>query len=93
MLNDKREDRVGLALYGAEVDVPRKILELRPRRPKHFSIVHRVGHGPGESRKQHDIGTRYLVCPACGNRSALWGRPTKRVCDGCGHNGEIGWWE
>ena len=93
VVGDKRADRVALFLYGTEVDVPRRILDVRLRRPKHFSIVHRIGNGPDESRKTHDIGNRYLVCPSCGHRSALWGRPSKRVCDPCGHQGEIGWWE
>ena len=91
VVSDKREDRVALFLYGTEVEVPRRILDVRPRRPKHFSIVHRVGHRPDESRKKYDIGSRYLVCPACGHRSALRGRPSKHACDLCGHQGEIGW--
>ncbi len=93
VVEDKREDRVALMLYGDPVYVPRRILDVRPRRPRHFSIVHRVGYVPDTSRKSMDLGARYVVCPDCSYRSALWGRPSARTCEACGHQGEIGWWE
>ena len=93
VLENDLEDRVRLMLYGEKVDVPRRILDVRPQRPAHFTIVHRVGHDPDPSRQAEDIGRRYLVCPKCARRTALWGRPTKRTCGTCGHLGEIAWWE
>jgi hypothetical protein len=94
VLNDEMADRVTILLYGDEVDVPRRVLEVRDRRPTRFSVVHRVGYrrAPGRASMFH-LGKRYAVCPACSWRFGLVGEPERRQCPNCGHEGEVAWWE
>lgn len=94
VLKNERDDRVTLLLYGHPVDVPRRFLEIRGRRPTHFSVVYRVGYDRDARRQsKYNLGKRYAVCPACSLRFALFGQPEKKSCPECGHTGEVGWWE
>ena len=90
-----RADRVTLNVYGRMVDVPRRILEIRPDRPDRFSVVHRVGYRPPspQRRSLHKLGRYYGVCPRCSWRFALYARPERARCPECGHDGEVAWWE
>ena len=94
VMNDELEDRVSLWLYGELVDVPRKVLELRPRRPKRFTVVYRVGYQREPGRPSvHKLGKNYAVCPICGHRFGIFGEPERKECPNCSHEGEIAWWE
>ena len=94
VVKNERPDRVTLMLYGSEVDVPRRVLELRDRRPTRFSVVHRVGYRRDPGRpSQHHLGKWYAVCPMCSWRFGLVGEPDRRECPNCGHEGEVAWWE
>jgi hypothetical protein len=94
VIKDDLEDRVSLWLYGQSVDVPRRFLEIRPRRPKKFTVVYRAGYQRPQGRlSKHHLGKRYGVCPICLHRFALFGEPERRECPNCGHEGEIAWWE
>ncbi len=94
VVHDKEPDRVTLHFRDRDYVVPRRVLEIRPRRPKHFSVILRIGYEPDPSRKSRfGLGKRYGVCPQCSSRFALFGKPTLRTCKRCGHEGEVGWWE
>lgn len=94
VVRDDLPDRVTITMYGRDVDVPRRVLETRPRRPTYFSIVLRVGYDDDPGRKSlHDLGKKYAVCPKCAWRFALFGQPEHKRCPSCGHTGEVGWWE
>ena len=93
-MKDDLEDRVSLLLGETIVDVPRRFLEIRPRRPKRFTVVYRAGYDrPPGRRSIHNLGKQYAVCPICLHRFALFGEPERRDCPNCGHEGEIAWWE
>jgi hypothetical protein len=94
VIKDDLEDRVSLWLYGQSVDVPRRVLEIRPRRPKRFTVVYRAGYSrpPGRS-STYNLGKRYAVCPICLHRFALYGEPERKECPNCSHEGEVAWWE
>jgi hypothetical protein len=93
-MNDELDDRVSLLLYESLVEVPRRVLEIRPRRPKRFTVVYRAGYERPRGRPStYNLGKRYGVCPTCLHRFALFGEPERKECPNCGHEGEIAWWE
>jgi hypothetical protein len=94
VIDNELPDRVTIIMDGEPVDAPRRILEVRSRRPVNFSVVTRTDYEPKPKRQsQYNLGKRYAVCPRCAHRFALWGRPNQRVCPRCGHDGEVAWWE
>lgn len=92
--NDK-PDRISILMGSRPVEVPRRLLEFRRDRPKHFSVIDRVGYTPPGRRRrsEYNLGKRYAVCPICAKRQALLGHPDEKKCSRCGHLGEVGWWE
>jgi hypothetical protein len=93
-MSDERPDRVTLVIRGGSVEVPRRVLEIRRRRPKLFSVVHRIGyHRTVQRRSLHHLGEFYGVCPECAGRFALYGRPERASCPACKHQGDVAWWE
>lgn len=94
VLKNELPDRVTILMGPRAVDAPRRLFEIRPSRPDHFSVVHRVGYQPEPGRRsQHNLGRRYAVCPRCAWRFAIWGEPHRTRCPHCDHQGEVGWWE
>lgn len=94
VVKDDLPDRVTLGIGDGTVVVPRRVLEIRPRRPDRFSVVHRVGYDQSRQRHSiHKLGKFYAVCPVCGERSALYGQPERIECKYCGHKGDVAWWE
>ena len=94
MMKDDLEDRVTILLHDSQVDVPRRFLEIRPRRPKRFTVVYRTGYERVPGRPSiANLGKRYAVCPICLYRFPLFGEPERKECPNCGHSGEIAWWE
>ena len=94
VVKDDQSDRVTIRLGGDPVDVPRRVVEVRSRRPKRFTVVHRVGYTIKAARRSlHSLGRRYAVCPACQWRFGLIGEPKRKQCPNCDHQGEVAWWE
>jgi hypothetical protein len=87
-------DRVTLRINGSTTDVPRRVLEVRPRQPTRFSVVHRVDCGdPEDGPLARKLGRFYGVCPKCGERFVLYGKPEQVECKLCNHRGDVAWWE
>ena len=93
VVRDDAPDRLTLRIGVRTVDVPRRMLEIRWKRPTHFTVVSRLDLPPEERKSAGDAGKRYLVCPECSSRTTLSGEPRSRDCPVCGHQGEVGWWE
>ena len=94
VLKDEEADRVTLHMGGRPVDVPRRLLEVRRDRPQYFSVVTRTEYNREPGRPSiHGLGKTYVVCPRCAHRFPLFGRPDKRSCPECGHQGDVGWWD
>ena len=94
VVQDEQPDRVAIQMGSRTVRVPRRLLDIRRRRPSHFSVVTRVGYTEDPARKsQHNLGKRYVVCPVCSHRVALRGKPDDMLCPQCGHQDQVGWWE
>lgn len=94
IVNDELPDRVTLEIGSSTFDVPRRVLEIRPRKPTRFSVVHRVDYDYSSRRKSvHKLGRFYAVCPACDERFALFGKPEQVECKFCNHKGDVAWWE
>lgn len=93
IIRDDKPDRLSLQVGDQTIEVPRKVLEIRGKRPMHFSVVHKLDLPAEERSSPNDLGKRYAVCPECSSRSTLFGQPPNTKCKKCGHTGEIGWWE
>lgn len=94
VIRDDLPDRVTIRIGEKPVDVPRRLVEIRTQAPTSFSVVVRVSTGAGRpSTHASEFGRHYIVCPKCGHRAALMGRPDTKECPECGHSGEIAWWE
>jgi len=86
--------RLVLEVGRRRVAVPRRFIEVREERPDRFTVVYRGrdARNPAAGTRR-DLGSTYGVCPACGARVRLSARPERALCSGCGHGGEIAWWE
>jgi hypothetical protein len=94
VVKDDDEDRVSILLSEAAVDVPRRVVEIRRRRPNGCTVVHRIGYEVSAARRSlHKLGRQYAVCPVCQWRFGLIGQPERKSCPNCGHEGEVAWWE
>jgi hypothetical protein len=88
------ETLVVLEVRGRRISVPADLVELRPKRPDHFTVVHRTAsehEATGGTRR--DLGRAYAVCPVSGSRVRIRGHPDELDCPQCGHHGAIAWWE
>ncbi|HVM64221.1 MAG TPA: hypothetical protein VMU14_05115 [Acidimicrobiales bacterium] len=88
-------DRAVLEVRGRRVAIQRKLLEIRPKRPDVFTVVVR-SRGTVESvlgTRGQEIDRTYAVCPYCAERVRIFENQTQATCPGCGHHGEIAWWE
>jgi len=94
VVQNSLSDRVSIRLGPWALDVPRRLVEVRRDRPKHFSVVTRVAYDPDPKRKsEYNPGKHYAVCPVCAHRFAILGAPDKLKCPACQHTNRIGWWE
>jgi len=94
VLRNDLPDRVSIKMGTRTVDVPRRLVEVRPQRPVFFSVISRPEYRRDAGRSSvHNLGKTYVVCPECRHRFGLFGRPARKDCPGCGHKGEVGWWE
>ena len=75
VISDHKPDRLSLRVGNQTVDVPRNVLEVRYKRPGHFSVVHKLDLPAEERSSPNDLGKRYAVCPECSSRSTLFGQP------------------
>jgi hypothetical protein len=88
------DKRAVVEVRGRRLAVPNDVLEIRDRRPTRFTVVYRPANGANPARgTRADLGRVYAVCPVSGTRVRLVGRPRETKCPGCGHRGEIAWWE
>lgn len=94
VVRDQLPDRVTILMGEREIDAPRRLFEIRSRRPMHFTVVRRVGYRPHPPRESlHRLGKHYAVCPVCQWRFGLMGTPEMTHCPHCGHIAQVGWWE
>lgn len=94
VIRDELPDRVTIRIGEKNVDVPRRLVEIRTQAPTSFSVVMRVATASKRpTGPVRELGSHYIVCPKCGHRAALMGRPDTKQCPECGHFGEIAWWE
>ena len=95
VVDTSKPDRISILMGTRPVEVPRRLLEFRKQRPKHFSVIDRIGYTPPDRQRKslYNLGKRYAVCPVCSKRQSLLGHPDEKKCSRCGHTGEVGWWE
>lgn len=92
VVRNELQDRVSIRMGARTVDVPRRLVEIRRERPAHFSVISRVAD-PSAKPDPHGLERHYAVCPACSYRLLLRGRPDRKRCPHCAHEGDVGWWE
>lgn len=93
-VTDDAGSKVKLDVAGGNVSVPRHLLEIRNSRPHRFTVVYRSvdDDNPVEGTTA-DLGYTYAVCPYCGTRIRLFGRPETAECRDCKYKGLVAWWE
>jgi len=91
VVRDERPDRVTLEVGGTVVDVPRRMLEIRPRRPKEFSVVYGKRRPSMRTEGESPKGPSYAVCPLCGKRFEVARTAPWTQCVACGHKADIDW--
>lgn len=94
VFDDSGPALVELGVAERTVRVPRRLFEFRPERPGRFTVVARPRGATNPAQgTAANLGPVYAVCPDCGNRVRLPGRPDRTTCASCGLEGEVAWWE
>ena len=88
-------ERAVLEVRGKKVAVARKYLEIRPERPKVFTVVVRSRETAATvfDSRGAKIERVYAVCPACTQRLPVAKDQSMAICPRCGHHAEVAWWE
>jgi hypothetical protein len=71
------------------VPVVRAFVQIRNAPPRHWTVVPTPPHGARPLPP--DVGSHYAVCPSCGDRVALHGRPRRMLCLRCGVDFAVAW--
>lgn len=75
IVEDSGKSWVVLDVHQVEVRIPKDDLEIRPDRPKSWSVVHEP----------------HLVCPGCHKRQHVSGQPGDVTCQECGNTFTVDW--
>jgi hypothetical protein len=87
-------DRAVLVVRGRRVAVHRQFLEIRPDRPRVFTVVVRTRTTTDSAKNDRGaIGRIYAVCPVCTARVHVVADQPMAVCPTCGNQAEVAWWE
>lgn len=90
VVRDELADRVSIVVGEKTVVVPRRLLEIRKRRPQEFSVVYGK-HGLPTPDLENARGPRYAVCPKCAKRFRIAKAQEWAKCPDCEHRAEIDW--
>ena len=73
-------EEVVIAVGQRSVSIPRASVQIVPARPHSWSVVPR----PSDAvNLPLSWGSKYAVCPSCGERAPLRGQPTEMACPRC----------
>jgi len=88
-------ERAVLEVRGKRVAVPKKLLEIRPERPRVFTVVvhSRESTEAARARSGAAVERVYAVCPLCTERVRIVEGQAVATCSKCFHCGEVAWWE
>jgi len=87
-------DRAVLEIRGKKVAIHKKLLEIRPEKPKTFTVVVRTRSTVATvTASGVRMDQTYAVCPACTNRVRILKNDKVASCPECNHRGEVAWWE
>lgn len=88
-------DRAVLEVRGRKVAIQKKYLEIRPDRPKVFTVVIRSRETAATvlAAAHREIERVYAVCPSCTSRVRILKDQPMATCSECGHRAEVAWWE
>jgi len=94
VVGEAGSDRLVLEIRGKRVAIKKQLLEVRPDRPKSFTVVVR-SRDTMESVKPErgSIQRVYAVCPVCTERVPVRHEQSMAHCPSCKHHGDIAWWE
>lgn len=94
VVGEANNDRVVLEVRGRRVAIQRKFLEIRPDRPRNFTVVVRSRDTEeGVHQGGREMDRIYAVCPICTNRVRILQNQPHARCAECQHQGEVAWWE
>jgi len=95
VVGDASGDRAVLEVRGKRVAILKNMLEIRPDRPKVFTVVARSRQTAQMLKETRGAGVEriYAVCPVCTDRVHVLEDQPMATCPKCGHLGEVAWWE
>jgi Zn finger protein HypA/HybF involved in hydrogenase expression len=94
VVGEAGDERFVLQIRGKRVAIHKKLLELRPERPRTFTVVVRTRDTAATAAAlRGEIDRTYAVCPACTNRVRILPDQSAASCPECSHRGEVAWWE
>jgi hypothetical protein len=94
VVGETTADRVVIEVRGKRVAVHKEYLEIRPDRPKVFTVVVRSRATVDAVKPDRgSIDRIYAVCPACSSRVNVVAGQPMASCHRCGNHAEVAWWE
>lgn len=95
VVGEASNERLVLDVRGKKVAIQKKFLEVRPDRPKVFTVVIRSRETAASvlSTSHREIDRVYAVCPECTNRVSILHNQPVATCRECSFRGDVAWWE
>ena len=95
VVGEASEERIVIEVRGKRVAVQKRFLEIRPDRPKVFTVVVHTRDAAAALRETlgPEVQRIYAVCPACAQRVRVVEGQVMATCTKCGHHGDIAWEE
>ncbi len=86
-------ERVVIDVRGKKVAVAKRFLEVRPERPRSFTVVWHSRESVARLQETvgPDVPRIYGVCPSCAQRVRIFEGQSEGRCAGCGHRGIVAW--
>ena len=90
---DAGNERAVLEIHGKRVAIKKRLLEIRPQRPKAFTgvIRSRTTVAAVEVLRRGERDPVYAVCPRCAERVPVARNASVVSCPGCKHRDQIIW--
>jgi hypothetical protein len=95
VVGDASGERAVIEVRGKRVAILKQLVEIRPDRPKVFTVVVRTRNAaakaPGGAGPK--LERIYAVCPECTQRVQVKANQPAVSCPKCFHTAEVAWWE
>jgi len=93
VVGEAGNERAVLEIHGKRVAIQKRLLEIRPERPRAFTgvIRSRTTVQSVPVLREGQVDSVYAVCPLCSQRIAVSRNAPVVTCTACGHRDQILW--